>query len=307
MDDNRRRDEGSHIAVGTVDFGHLRRLVPISNQWGYDRGLPIDRYYIERFLQRNAADIRGRVLEVGDDAYTRRFGEDRVTSSDVINLYQSPSTTIQADLASAPQIPSNSFDCIILTQTLQLIYDLRSAVATLYRILSPGGVLLATFPGITHTQDGQWSQHWCWSLTPNSARRLFAECFPPEALQVEAYGNVLTAISFLHGIAAEELQPEELDFRYPAFDVTIALRATKPRRVGALIQTLRVHHQVSQKGVEEPRSSIWTKSIRVRASSVPNTCNLVIESAMALFQILACLFKRSRVLLVFRQPSLSVN
>jgi SAM-dependent methyltransferase len=227
MNDTRRGDEG-HIPVGTVDFGHFRRLVPISKEWGFDRGLPIDRYYIERFLQGHAKDIHGHVLEVGDDGYTRRYGGDRVTHSDVLNLYQSPGTTIQADLASAPQIPSDSFDCIILTQTLQLIYDLRSAVVTLHRILRPCGVLLATFPGITHTQDGQWSKHWCWSLTPASARRLFGEVFPQEALEVEGYGNVLSAISFLHGIAAEELDVEELDFRYPAFDVTIALRASKP-------------------------------------------------------------------------------
>ena len=228
MDDNRRNYEG-HIRVGTVDFGHFRRLQPISMQWGFDRGLPIDRYYIERFLQRHAADIRGRVLEVGDDAYTRRFGDDRVTKSDVVHLYQSPGTTIQADLASAPQIPSDTFDCIILTQTLQLIYDMRSAVTTLHRILRPDGVVLATFPGISHTQDGEWAQHWCWSLTPTSGRRLFGEVFPPEALQVEGYGNVLAAISFLHGIAAEELEAEELDFRHPTFDATIALRASKSR------------------------------------------------------------------------------
>ena len=86
MDDTPRRDE-AHVPVGTVDFGHFRRLIPISKEWGFDRGLPIDRYYIERFLQRHAADIRGRVLEVGDNAYTRRFGGDRVTNSDVINLY----------------------------------------------------------------------------------------------------------------------------------------------------------------------------------------------------------------------------
>lgn len=216
-----------HIPVGAVDFGDFRRLVPISKEWGFDRGLPIDRYYIERFLQQNDTDIRGSVLEVGDNTYTKRFGGDRVTESNVLNFYETPNTTIRADLVSAPQIPSDRFDCIIFTQTLQLIYDLRSAVATLYRILKPSGILLATFPGITHTQDGQWSEHWCWSLTPTSGRRLFEEVFPRQGLTVEGHGNVLAAVSFLHGVAAEELKTEELDFRYPAFDVTIAVRALK--------------------------------------------------------------------------------
>ena len=36
--------------VGEVRFGSLRMVTPISTNWGLDRGLPIDRYYIERAL-----------------------------------------------------------------------------------------------------------------------------------------------------------------------------------------------------------------------------------------------------------------
>ena len=108
--------------IGRVQFGDLRRLKPISREWGFDRGLPIDRYYVEEFLARHCGEIRGRVLEVGDDAYTGKFGSDQVTSVDILNLNEdSPGTTIVADLANAPQIPSDRFDCIILTQTLQFI------------------------------------------------------------------------------------------------------------------------------------------------------------------------------------------
>src|ERR1044071_606160 len=71
--------------VGSVGFGALRRLTPISREFGLDRGQPIDRYYVEDFLERNAADIRGRVLEVGDDRYTRKFGGGRVSRSDVLH------------------------------------------------------------------------------------------------------------------------------------------------------------------------------------------------------------------------------
>ena len=227
MDDSSRFR--GNVSVGEIDFGHLRRLAPISAEWGFDRGLPVDRYYIERFLHANAIDIHGRVLEVGDNAYTRRFGAQHVKQSDVLNLHNTPGTTIQADLTSAPHIDSASFDCIILTQTLQLIYDVRAAVTTLHRILKPEGVLLATFPGITHTQDGQWTPQWCWSFTRTSARRLFEEAFSPERLGIEGYGNVLAAISFLHGIAAEELTAEELAFRHSAYDVTIGVRAAKTR------------------------------------------------------------------------------
>src|SRR6185503_1474005 len=59
------------------DWGDLRRLRPVSRTFGYDRGLPVDRYYIESFLERNRRDIDGRTLEIGDDEYTRRFGGER--------------------------------------------------------------------------------------------------------------------------------------------------------------------------------------------------------------------------------------
>jgi hypothetical protein len=52
--------------------------------------------------------------------------------------------------------------------------------------------------------------------------------FPPELVSVAPYGNVLSAIAFLHGLAAEELRPEELDHHDPDYQVLIAVRAVKP-------------------------------------------------------------------------------
>ena len=51
--------------LGWVKFGHLRRLTPFNRRWGYVRGLPVDRYYIENFLAGHAQDIHGHVLEIG--------------------------------------------------------------------------------------------------------------------------------------------------------------------------------------------------------------------------------------------------
>ena len=215
-------------AVGLVRFGDLRRLTPISRVFGFDRGTPIDRYYIERFLARNSADIRGRVLEIGDDTYTRRYGGDRVTRSDVLHVSEdNPKATIFADLANADHIPSDTFDCIVLTQTLHLIYDLRSAVSTLHRILRPGGVLLTTFPGISQIDHHDWRESWYWSLTTCSARRLFEEVFPARDLTISSHGNVLAATAFLQGIALEELRADELDHDDADYQVTITVRAGK--------------------------------------------------------------------------------
>jgi len=214
--------------TGAIKFGDLRRLTPISRVFGFDRGTPIDRYYIEGFLARNSGDIRGRVLEVGDDSYTRRYGGERVNKIDVLHVTEgSPQATIIADLTKADHIPSESFDCIILTQTLHLIYDVHAAIETLHRILKPGGVLLATFPGISQIDHYEWGKTWYWAFTSLAARRMFGEAFSDSALSVETHGNVLAATSFLHGISVEELRKEELDFSDPDYEVTIAVRAVK--------------------------------------------------------------------------------
>jgi SAM-dependent methyltransferase len=216
--------------VGRVNFGGLRRVTPISRHFGYDRGLPVDRYYIENFLKAHSSDICGRVLEIGDDSYTRQFGGDLVTTRDVLHVKEgNPIATFVGDLTHAEQLPSDAFDCFILTQTLHLVYDFRQALQTIYRVLKPGGVLLATVPGISHISVDEWADYWCWSFTTLSARRLFEEFFPTENLQIEARGNVLAAIAFLEGLSYDELTREELNNRDRCYELLITIRAVKPK------------------------------------------------------------------------------
>jgi SAM-dependent methyltransferase len=212
-----------------IRFGNLRRLTPFSREFGFDRGQPIDRYYIERFLASHTPDIRGHVLEVGDDFYTRKFGGDRVVRCDVLHVSEgNPNATIVADLTRAGHIPSESFDCIIFTQTLHLIYEVRAALETLHRILKPGGVLLTTVPGVSQISDDEWADSWYWAFTTLSAGRLFGEVFPTEKVWVEAHGNVLAASAFLYGLAVKELRQQELDYHDPHYQLLITVRAVKP-------------------------------------------------------------------------------
>jgi hypothetical protein len=228
-----RLGDGQHPSVGRVRFGSLRRTVPISRQFGFDRGLPIDRHYIEGFLAAHAGAIRGHVLEIGDNTYTRRFGGNRIEKSDVFHVSsENPAATIVGDLTCADHVPSDRFDCVILTQTLHLIYDVRAVLETVYRILKPDGVLLATFPGISQISHDRWGEQWCWGFTAISAGRLFNEVFPSSNVSIEVSGNVLTAIAFLHGIAAEELRQNELDARDPHYPVSIMVKAVKPGEQG---------------------------------------------------------------------------
>ena len=213
------------IPIGSVSFGDLRRLSPISRGFGWDRGTPIDRHYVESFLARNANDIRGRVLEAGNNLYTRRFGDTRVERSDVVSVEtNNPHATIVGDLAQPGLLPEAVFDCIVLTQTLQFIFDVRAALATSYRALKPGGVMLLTTPGVSKMHDA-WP--WYWTFTAAALRRLLEDQFGNDDVSVETHGNVLVATAFLHGIATEELDSSDLNAHDPSYPIVVAARVVK--------------------------------------------------------------------------------
>lgn len=208
----------------------LRTVHPIRRDFGWQAGQTIDRYYTEEvFFPQYKNDIRGHVLEIGDRRYTRRFGGAQVTKSDVLNVKSGDAeTTIVADLTSADHIPSDTFDCAILTFTLQFVYDVKSAIRTLYRILKPDGVLLMVVPGISQIaryDDDNWGEYW--RFTSRSVRMLFSEVFGPEKLSILSYGNVLTCLASLHGLISSELRREELNHHDPDYELLITIRAVK--------------------------------------------------------------------------------
>jgi SAM-dependent methyltransferase len=210
----------------------LRTVYPIRRDFGWQAGQTIDRYYTENvFLPRYADDVRGHVLEVGDSRYTKRFGETKVSKSDVLNVKPGIiNTTIVANLEAADHIPSNTFDCAILTFTLQFVYDIKSALHTVHRILKPGGVVLAVVPGISQIaryDDDNWGDYW--KFTSRSVRMLLEECFRPESITIQSYGNVLSALASLHGLISSELTREELDHHDKDYELIITVRAVKGR------------------------------------------------------------------------------
>jgi hypothetical protein len=226
----RLRDRHDQISVGSVHFGDLKRLSPISSSFGFDRGTPVDRYYIERFLARNAVDVGGRVLEIGDNSYTLRFGGDRVTQSDIWHGDASnPRATFVGDLAQTEILPTCAFDCIVFTQTLQCIFDVKAALTTLYNALKPGGVLLMTAAGLSKMNADEWPWYWCFA--PAAIRRFLEDQFGRDAVSIEAHGNVFTATAFLHGVALEELDLACVNTEDSNYPIVIAARAIRPKKI----------------------------------------------------------------------------
>jgi SAM-dependent methyltransferase len=204
-------------------------IKPASRRFAFDRGTPIDRYFIGRFLERNAEDIRGRVLEVGDRGYTQTYGGNRVTQSDVLHVAAgNPEATIVGDLVTGKGLPWGVFDCLVLTQTLHVIYDVHSAVKNIHRLLKPGGIALVTVPGITPVSRydaDRWGDFW--RMTPAAVQRLFAEAFSPEDVTIEVFGNVRLAAAYLYGLAMEEIPFAVFVESDPDYPLLMCIRAQK--------------------------------------------------------------------------------
>ena len=214
--------------VGSVRFGDFGRTKPISLDDGSDRGKPVDRYYIEQVLKDHSELVSGRVLEVGGCDYTRLFGAEKVVCSDVLDINPlNPVATIVGDLGVVGTLPEGVFDCIVLTQTLQYIYNLNNAMENLCRALAPGGVLLITVPGISAIGRGETAV-WYWEFTELSLKTLLSDRFDESNVQVQSFGNVFAAICFLTGLSLAEIGTERLDHKDERYPVTVVACARKP-------------------------------------------------------------------------------
>src|SRR5579872_1643843 len=191
-----------------IDF---ESAYPVSDYFGDDRGTPVDRFYIDAFLHHNRNLIRGRVLEVAEDTYSRKYGN-HPDSIDVLHYERhTPGATLTGDLSRPETLPDSLFDCFICTQTIHVIYNYMDAIRGARQLLKPGGTLLCTLSGIAQISRydmDRWGDYW--RFTTLSAQRAFGDVFSKDSIVVQSYGNVLVAASFLYGLARQQLTSEEL-------------------------------------------------------------------------------------------------
>ena len=202
-----------------------RNLQPLSRKYGFDRGQPIDRFYIEKFLKENESVIKGACLEIHDNDYTVRFGKNKVIKSDILDIDQNnKQATIYGDLRNLQNIQKNTYDCLIITQTLGMIDDYEAAVREIHRILKPDGCLLLTVSATAPILDPEKS---FWRFTQASINYIFGKYFKKNKMQTKSYGNVLAGQAFWVGLAVEDMEKSELEFNDPLYPLIIALRAYK--------------------------------------------------------------------------------
>jgi hypothetical protein len=206
----------------------LNDVGPVSRLFGEDRGTPIDRYYIDQFLTSHSHLITGTVLEIADDKYSRKFGHN-VSSYEILHINEdNPKATIIGDLTDVINLPSSKIDCFICTQTFNFIFNFTDAINGAYKVLKPGGYLLATVAGISQISRydmDRWGDYW--RFTTLSAQKKFEAVFGTGNVQIDYYGNCLSAVSLIRGIAAEEISAATLDMKDPDYEVIISVVARK--------------------------------------------------------------------------------
>lgn len=216
--------------LGVPRWGNLRRTEPFSSYFGFDRGTPIDRYYLHRFLGANRELITGEVLEIQMSSYTARYGTGvRVAHSVDIDPVHRP--TYVCDLArSEGVVPTGRYDCVLLPGTLTLLRDIEGCLRQALRAVRPGGTLLASACCLVPL-DPNAPDYWRHTAAgwAELCGRLWSGC----DVRVESHGNCLAAAAAMLGLACEELTPAELDVADPRYPVLVTVRCRKPGAEGA--------------------------------------------------------------------------
>jgi hypothetical protein len=202
-------------------WGNLRRVRPFSDNFGFERGTPVDRYYLHRFLDRHRSLITGRVLEIQNSGYTVRFGHD-VRTTHTVDIVPAFNPTYVCDLARSEHvIPSDTYDCFLLPNTLCVLRDVEACLRHALRVTRPGGVILASTAALVPL-TGDAPDYW--HLSAAGWREVAARAWGGAGeYEIEAHGNCLAAVAAMLGLAHEELDRAELDFDDPRFPVLVTL------------------------------------------------------------------------------------
>ena len=198
----------------------LSSCEPVSRFFGNDRGTPIDRYYIEKFLEResNRLDISGHILEVGDNRYSRLFFSQ--CENDILDYSKG------MDLTKPDTLPKNKYECFICTQVFHQIYDVKRAIEGAYYLLKRNGILLATVCGcVSKLAKNDEYEHF-WGFTCASIERLIKSSFGNQ-VEIEPYGNAMAATAFIQGLSVEEIDSTLLENKDEEFVICISIVARK--------------------------------------------------------------------------------
>jgi len=208
-------------------WGNLRRVRPFSEHFGFERGTPVDRYYLDRFLDRHRHLITGRVLEIQAPGYTMKYGRD-LAATDSVDIVRrhNENLTYLCDLATSERvIPDASYDCFLLPNTLSHLRDVEGCLRNALRVVRPGGVILASTAGLVPLTSDVPDY---WHASAAGWREIADRAWPGCDVRIEQHGNCLAAVAAMLGLTLEELEPSELDVNDPRYPVLVTVYCRRP-------------------------------------------------------------------------------
>lgn len=207
---------------GGLDFGSFKRRAPFCPDFGYSRGTPIDRYYLDKFIAEIRDEVVGDTLEIGGKRQNQElYGFTRAASYLTMDVAPHPDVEVVADVHNAAAFPPGSVDTVVLLNVLEHCENPPLAVENVHRWLRDGGRVFCMVP---NAQRVHGAPNDFWRPLPSAIDLLFS-AFPERRLFV--YGNALSAVASLLGVAAEELSGEDLDWRDDEYPVATCIVARK--------------------------------------------------------------------------------
>jgi SAM-dependent methyltransferase len=132
-----------------------------------------------------------------------------------------PGIDIVADVHDAGSVAPESLDVVLLFNVLEHCVDPAVVVDNIHGWLREGGRCFCMVPNAQRQHDAPSDY---WRFSPAGLEHLFRSW---SATSVRTYGSLTTVLGSYAGVAAEELDPEELARHDPAYPVATCLAATR--------------------------------------------------------------------------------
>lgn len=209
-----------HDVPGSIDFGALSPGHPLCPFFGFLRGTPIDRHYLDAFVREFRSRIVGRTLEIGGTPETRtRHRLTRVTRFLTVDADPASQANYVGDVHTSTLFPRARFDTILAFNVLEHCRDPGRVVRNVRAWLKPGGAFLCMVPNAQRIHQVPKDY---WRPLPDALEFLTREF---GERQFRMYGNLTTTIASLAGASFEDVPPSYFqwhDERYPVATCVVA-------------------------------------------------------------------------------------
>ena len=188
------------LPVGSINLGSFANGKPFCHEFGYTRGTPIDRVFLDVFIDTIRDQVYGATLEIGgrkEDKSLYRF--QNAEPFETLDVEAGSGADHVGDAHCITLFRPGSWDSILAFNVLEHCERPWIVVSNFLYWLRPGGMAFCVVPNAQRLHRGPRDY---WRILPDAASSLFSDF---EEVTILRYGNLLTSQAAMSGIAAEEL------------------------------------------------------------------------------------------------------